>query len=256
MIKNHNCTINKVQARKPQSVEQLGYFLAGLIDADGHINKKELAITFHEQDVSVAHYLKKVIGYGSIRKLKNKRAYNFEIYSKQGLSHVAKLIENKLRLPLRIGQFNVNLVPKLMLKPTKQDSSCLLTNHWLAGFIQGDGSFQIKLLKVKTKLGLRLMLTIQISLKTDSLLRNIQKEFGGSVGFRQPHNTYYYSSGSLMNAKKFVDYFNVYQVMGSKLKAYCLWKKAFEHTQNKTHLTDLGLDTIKELKVQLINVKK
>jgi hypothetical protein len=136
MIKNHKCTINKVQARKPKSVEQLGYFLAGLIDADGHINKKELAITFHEQDVSVAHYLKKVIGYGSIRKLKNKRAYNFEIYSKQGLSHVAKLIENKLR-PLRIGQFNVNLVPKLALKPTKQDSNGLLTNHWLAGFIQG-----------------------------------------------------------------------------------------------------------------------
>lgn len=59
-----------------------------------------------------------------------------------------------------------------------------------------------------------------------------------------------------MNAKKFVYYFNVYQVMGSKFKAYRLWKKAFEHTQNKTHLTGLGLDTIKELKVQLSHVKK
>jgi hypothetical protein len=33
-----------IKQKKPQNSEELGYFLAGLIDADGHINKKELAI--------------------------------------------------------------------------------------------------------------------------------------------------------------------------------------------------------------------
>jgi hypothetical protein len=247
---------NNIKQRKPQNPQQRSYFLAGLIDADGHINKKELAITFHEHDISVAHYLKKTVGYGSIRKLKNKRAYNFEIYSKEGLSKVAELIEDKLRLPLRIGQYNACLVPRIFCKPTKQDFSCLLANHWLAGFIQGDGSFQIKLLKIKYGLGSRVQLTVQVSLKKDSLLRRIQNDFGGYVGFRQPDNTYYYSSGSFINAERFVRYLNVNQVMGSKFKTYSLWKKAFEQVQNKAHLTRPGLDIIKQLKIQLSSVKK
>jgi LAGLIDADG endonuclease/LAGLIDADG-like domain len=245
-----------IKQKKPQNSEELGYFLAGLIDADGHINKKELAITFHTNDLSVAYNLKKVIGYGSIRKLKNTRAYNFEIYSKKGLSQVVELINNKLRLPLRINQFNTHLVPKIGCKATKQDLSCLLNNHWLAGFIQGNGSFQIKLLKIKTKLGLRVQLSMQISLKTSLLLIAIQNDFGGYIGFRKPHNTYYYSSGSFVNAGKFIEYLNVYQVMGAKFKGYRLWKKAFEQVQNKTHLTYQGLETIKQLKLLLSSVKK
>jgi hypothetical protein len=59
--------------------------LAGLINADGHINKKELGVTFHINDLIVAYYLKKVMGYSSIRKLKNPRAYHFKIYSKKGI---------------------------------------------------------------------------------------------------------------------------------------------------------------------------
>ena len=247
---------NKIKQKKPKNFEELGYFLAGLIDADGHINKKELAITFHANDISVAYYLKKVIGYGSIRKLKNMCAYNFEIYSKKGLSQVVKLITNKLRLPLRIDQFNANLVPKINCKPTKQDHSSLLNNYWLAGFIQGDGSFQIKLLKVKTKIGLRVQLTMQISLKKNQLLTAIQNDFGGYIGFRKPHNTYYYSSGSFVNAERFIQYLDNYQVMGSKFKGYRLWKKAFEQVQNKAHLTFQGLETIKQLKILLSTVKK
>ena len=45
---------NNIKQNKPKNFEELGYFLAGLIDADGHINKKELAITFHANDISVA----------------------------------------------------------------------------------------------------------------------------------------------------------------------------------------------------------
>ena len=94
---------------------------------------------------------------------------------------MVKLITNKLRLPLRIDQFNTHLVPKISCKSTKQDHSSLLNNYWLAGFIQGDGSFQIKLLKVKTKLGLRVQLTMQISLKKNLLLTAIQNPILGDI---------------------------------------------------------------------------
>lgn len=63
---------NYIKQNKPTNLKEFAYFLAGLIDADGHINKKELAITFHANDISVAYYLKKVIGHGSIGQLKKK----------------------------------------------------------------------------------------------------------------------------------------------------------------------------------------
>jgi hypothetical protein len=47
---------NNIKQNKPKNWKVLGYFLVGLIDADGHINKKELAITFHINDLSMAYY--------------------------------------------------------------------------------------------------------------------------------------------------------------------------------------------------------
>jgi hypothetical protein len=49
---------NNIKQKKPKNLEEFAYFLAGLIDADGHINKKELAITFHANDISVRNFFK------------------------------------------------------------------------------------------------------------------------------------------------------------------------------------------------------
>jgi hypothetical protein len=105
---------------------ELGYFLAGLIDADGHINKRELAITMHSKDMIVAEFLKHVIG-GSIRKIKGRRAINYEVYSKASLSRVSHLIHDKLRLPHRVNQYNSYLVPKFNLLARAQKRAVYFT---------------------------------------------------------------------------------------------------------------------------------
>jgi hypothetical protein len=52
--------------------------LGGLIDGDGHfscVNKQQqLVITFYSLDTSLAYYIKSHLGYGSIRKIKNKNS--------------------------------------------------------------------------------------------------------------------------------------------------------------------------------------
>ncbi len=51
---------------KPLNDNQLGYYLAGLIDGDGHFNNKQLVIAFNIKDISLAYYIKSIIGYGNI----------------------------------------------------------------------------------------------------------------------------------------------------------------------------------------------
>lgn len=77
-----------------------------------------------------------MLGVGFIRKLKNKKAFNYDCANKRGLLKIAKLIHHKLRNPNRISQFNTRLIDKLGLQPTKQSNVCLKHNHWLAGFVQ------------------------------------------------------------------------------------------------------------------------
>ena len=45
---------------KPYNREQFGYFLAGLVDADGHIAKEHFQITFNARDLSVAYYIRAI----------------------------------------------------------------------------------------------------------------------------------------------------------------------------------------------------
>ena len=45
--------------KKPVSDDEFGFYLAGLIEGDGYINKKVISINivFHELDVSLAYYI-------------------------------------------------------------------------------------------------------------------------------------------------------------------------------------------------------
>lgn len=61
---------------KPLSDEQFGHYLAGLIDGDGHFSKQEqLVVVFHKLDVSLAYYIKERLGFGNVKKIKDKNCF-------------------------------------------------------------------------------------------------------------------------------------------------------------------------------------
>lgn len=61
---------------KPMSDNQFGHYLAGLIDGDGHFSsQQQLVIVFSSSDVSLAYYIKERLGYGHVKKVKDKNAY-------------------------------------------------------------------------------------------------------------------------------------------------------------------------------------
>ena len=92
---------------KPVTDEQFGHYLAGFIDGNGHFNsKQQLIIEFKSLDASLAYYIKKRLGYGSVKKVKNKNAFVFilVITAKKGIEKVIELINGKIRTENKLNQ--------------------------------------------------------------------------------------------------------------------------------------------------------
>jgi superfamily I DNA/RNA helicase len=75
-----------------------------LIDGDGHFSsQQQLVIVFSSPDVQLAYYIKSKIGFGNVKKVKDKNAYLYIISNKDGILKIINLINGKLRT---INKFN------------------------------------------------------------------------------------------------------------------------------------------------------
>ncbi len=251
-------SIHAPKARKPQTKDEFGFFLAGLIDASGHIKKAGyVQIDFNIQEISTAHYIKKCLGYGEVSQERVRLSVRYRCTNSAGLHKIARLIQYKLKHDNKIQQFNTRLAPLLKEKPDSKTTFTqhdLLNNHWCAGFIQGDGSLTLILSHQKNK-SFKPTMSIQISQKKPDLLTLIQRTFGGNVGYRKKQDTYYYISNSFTNAAKFIKYLDAYQLVGSKLTQYWIWRKAYLLYQDGRHLTDNGEQKLIKLKTSLSKLR-
>lgn len=205
---------------RPATADQFGYYLAGLIEGDGHFSsQQQLIIAFHLLDASLAYYIKKIIGFGSIKKVKDKNAFLFIISSKEGLEKVIKLINGKLITENKYNQIMNNILNHSKFSDLKKEidfkiQSKDLNNHWLAGFSDADASFQIKNFNRKNRFEVRL--NFQIDQKNKEVLLLIKEFLGGNIGYRKTQDTYYCGSTSFGSAKNVIHYFDQYQLLSSK----------------------------------------
>ena len=238
---------------KPLNDEQFGHYLAGLIDGDGHFSsKQQLVIVFHSLDVSLAYYIKSKIGFGSIKKVRNKNAFLLIIAAKEGLKKVITLINGKIRTDNKLNQINNNILSHKNFNDFgktinfKLNLDKDLKNHWLAGFSDADASFQIKIINRDKKVEIRL--NYQIDQKYNTLLLLIKDFLGGNIGYRKNQDTYYYGSTSFGSAKNVINYFDYFHLLSSKHLNYLKWRKAYIIIQNKDHLNKDGIEKIIKLK--------
>jgi hypothetical protein len=124
---------------KPLNDEQLGYYLAGLIDGDGHFsNIPQLVIVFSSPDAFLAYLIKEKLGYGSVKKVKDKNAYILVVAKKEGILRVLNLINGKLRTKHRFDQVINNILSnnkyKELIPDFTMNNSNEFDNHWFAGF--------------------------------------------------------------------------------------------------------------------------
>lgn len=245
---------------KPLNNEQLGHYLAGLIDGDGHFSKaQQLVIVFSFPDAFLAYYLKEKLGNCNVRKVKDKNAYLLIVSKKKGILNVLNLINGKLRSENRFNQVINNILNHDRYKDISINFTLNLTdnfnNHWLAGFSDADASFQVKIINRVKRNKPEIRLNYQIDQKNSILLTKIKNYLGGNIGYRKIQNTYYYGSTSFGSAKNVIEYFNQFNLQSRKHVSYLRWRKVYIFVQNREHLTDKGLIKILRIK-SLINDHK
>lgn len=226
--------------------EELGYFLAGLIEGDGWFGKKQLDILFTENDTSLAYFLKKRIGYGNIYKIKGKKAVRYICKNIRGLFVILSLINGKFVSKYKYEQlikhdynkdFNINILPPL--------NKLSLDNYWLAGFTQADGCFHINVVKSKThKTGYSIRL--EYSLKQNNnlplkLLYDLLKM--GNIS-QYSSGIWCYKSSGFKTAASLINYFDKYNVFAGKYVDYLKFRKVYIKIIEGKHLDKEGVKKI------------
>jgi hypothetical protein len=236
-----------------------GHYLAGLIDGDGHFSTiGQCIICFSSKDVSLARQLRTHIGYGTVKKVKDKKAYNLVISNTTGIVRVANLIRDKLKHPNKIKQFNERLTRIYQIEATLENSKINWETPWFSGFFDADGSMRIFLVKCsRNRIGFEVRLLAQIDQKSPVLLDQINAKFSGFLGYRKSQDTYYYSSTSFGNFFKILKFFDEFSLQSfTKYLCYVYMRKAYIVIQKREHLTESGFAKIQKYHKQISMIKK
>jgi hypothetical protein len=273
--------------------EFIGPYLAGLFEGDGHIvlsksiivNSKvkntspSIAITFVNKDLPLINNLIKIFG-GRLRFKDKENAIVWIIGSQKELVNMINLLNGYLRTP-KIIKFNelivwLNNKYNYNIPIHSPDTSDLIKNGWLAGFIDADGGFKVrfteKLICEKTskvlskgRIEVRFALEQRKSINGNKIDVNkniysyeaimllIYSFWGLSTNLRQStHNvdkTYFIVEvTSLTKLNILIQYLKTYPLLTAKRNDYDDWVKVYNLMLDNNHLTDSGKLLIKQIK--------
>lgn len=274
---------NNTENNNPNN--QLGYYLAGLIESDGALitpqdndgkNRPTIKIIFQLKDKPLAEHIRKILGYGSIQKTSSDFAVELFIRNKHGIIDLVSLINGKFRTPkiFKLNRLidwinNNNNYNSLNINPLKKlplDISPLNNNSWLSGFSEGDSSFQIRIsepndnnpyyhISTTYELAQSRINPVLFS-DYESVMNTIANFFLSKLG--KFHLTTYDRSGkqpgwrvrnsSKSGSSEVAKYFDSFPLFSSKHLDFLCWKEAHNIIVNNQHRQNLGINGITKLK--------
>lgn len=221
-------------------------------------------------DYPLVLVLKTLLG-GTIRHKKENSAYVLVISSISGLTIVINLINGYLRTP-KIDQFNklvdwINKKSNSNLSIYEPDTSPILKNAWLSGFIDADGSFSINIRektsdgKGKNRIEARLRIEQRkedpnTGKSYESILKSIADTFGVQLNTAIHNGNIHYYLIAITSPAKLViliNYLNEYSLFTSKFINFKDFSSCIEMMLNKEHLTIHGREKISVLKNSMNN---
>lgn len=246
------CIVSYKSLTLLSSRKNLGSYLAGLWEGDGHIwipktthapsGKKYIphfVITFDDKQYPLVVALKTLIG-GTIRYKENNHAYTLSLTSITGLIKIMGLLNGLLRTP-KLSKFNklidwINNNTNYSFIKHNPDFSNIHSNAWFSGFVDADGSFDIRISLIKTgsvknRVAARLRLEQRmVDPTTNKSYEDILSLIALGLGVTLSstiHNTnikyYVISASSNKSRLLIVSYFNKYPLFSSKYLNYLDW---------------------------------
>lgn len=258
-------------------------YLAGLFEADGHIwipvqkqggksHNPRFHITFHSKDYPLAEKILHHIGEGFIRHKPKQNACVFTVSSVKGLRKIIHMINGNMRTP---KIYKVGLLIDWLNKNHKhdnsrgiyfyqQDSSNLAENHWLAGFIDGDGSFGIRNTLATKDSKKRISCKFRLEQRMHDPVTNQSYEeiFTAIANFlytklyiknqsKTCRNYYKIEISSKRSISVLIDYLQAHSLLSSKLLDYRDWLKAFQLLSTGSQYINDGPLQIAHLKASM-----
>jgi len=265
--------------------EKLGPYLAGLIEADGHIavhdaNSKsqkyrpKFSVVFSLADEPLARKLASITNVGQVSRKANAGHVLWQIQKKEEVLLIINIINGYMRTPKiealhrAINWFNT--LDSLNIPCLGLDNSPIDSNSWLAGFSDGDANFSISLYDRKkggSVTGKRVQAFFRIELR-QTYHRDVSDEQGGASYFlvlnkiatflgvnllsrtRIKGDKVFYAfmviAHNAASHEKVISYFNRFPLYSSKYLAYKDWRRVVELTKLRNGKA-ITLEEIKEV---------
>jgi hypothetical protein len=250
-------------------INNLGTYLAGLFEGDGHIwiqnsdmkkkHNPRFCITFSLKNEPLAKKLLDLIGSGFIRNKTKDNACVLVVSPVVGLKKIVYLINGELRTPKiyqlhrLIDWLNKNHNTNIEKLPLKKGN--LKNDSWLSGFIDSDGSFSVQHTKIennakKRKISCRLRIEQRIldpitGNSYINVLTNIAKFLNCNLLTRKQKSTgneyFNLTASSKVSLDIIIKYIEVYPLFSSKYLDYLDWKEIALLILDDKHYTEEGL---------------
>lgn len=253
----------------------LGYYLAGLLEGDGSISLPSLGITSlnrvlnprivftsHINNIGMYAFIQTELGNRGRFQKSGDNILRYIIGDKESIILFINLVHGKLRTP-KNKRFNdlihfMNNKYDLNISESLLDNSSFSDNSWFTGFTEADGHFGIKYVERKAKSETRKRsVSENVSLKFrldqrlyDKATLSSMEPFMESLALFLNANLKTYtvknsevlsiSIQSIQNVSFIIDYFNKYTLIGDKLNDFKKWKIVYNMILSKEHLTEEG----------------
>lgn len=129
------------------------------------------------------------------------------------------------------------------------------TGYYLAGFTDGEGSFNVSLKKRNDHtMGWQVILCFNVSQKENYILSQFKKHFGcGKIIQRKIDNLYMYNVNNPLAIKeKIIPFFKRYNFLSqTKKKNFSIFCQIAQMVFEKKHLTEKGLKEVVKLREKL-----
>lgn len=274
--------------------DQFGYYLAGLLEGDGHISlpavgnttlkrilNPRIVFTSHINNLGLYAFIQSELGGIGRFQITGTNNLRYIIGDKKGILLFINLIHGKLHTP-KNKRFNeliefLNMKYSLNITESLLDTSDFKNNSWFTGFTEADGHFGIKIVESKPKSETRKRsVSENISLKfrldqrlfdkpNSSFMIPVMEKLASFLSCKlntyttntksKPNEVLSLSVTGINKLEIIVNYFNQYPLLGVKGKDFKYWEIVYHLILSKEHLTDAGRLKIRTIAFEMKSYK-